>query len=435
MGYHADSPVSGPRGREQSKESAEASRQSKQSGDNWPARIKGHSANPLILARRGHREGNRHSLPPPVISAPPRQVTGRWADSHHPMASTDWGIYGWHQVSPSERRHGKRAAKPPEEVGPIRQELLDLMAQKAREHTARDRERIPTQIRPTAVLSLWDIPYADDGHPLHRLDIHLPKSRDAGHLLPTVVDFHGGGLYHGDKANNTCRDMYLADRGLALVNADYRLVPQVSFQDQLHDSMTVLTWVADHAGDYGMDAERVFLAGDSASTLLIIYACALLNSDAIASCLGASVGDRPEVPSPVGLIGTSGMYRFQGGVHAAALSFYREAFFPTMRDQIEFAPYLDMDRVVVDGDLPAFYLATSCEDYLADNTLEFARILTHRHQDFDLHVYPKRASRPLAHNFAIQECGTPNGREAIEVVDQVAGFCRRPGRQERAGRT
>ena len=33
-------------------------------------------------------------------------------------------------------------------------------------------------------------------------------------------------------------------------------------------------------------------------------------------------------------------------------------------------PYLDVDRLVVDGNLPPFYLQTSTEDYLADNTLD-----------------------------------------------------------------
>ncbi|MFR2314121.1 MAG: alpha/beta hydrolase [Bifidobacterium sp.] len=47
-----------------------------------------------------------------------------------------------------------------------------------------------------------------------------------GAALPVIVDFHGGGLYYGNKENNECRDMLLARQGFAVVNANYRLVPR-----------------------------------------------------------------------------------------------------------------------------------------------------------------------------------------------------------------
>lgn len=52
---------------------------------------------------------------------------------------------------------------------------------------------------------------------------------EEGAALPVIVDFHGGGLYYGNKENNECRDMLLARQGFAVVNANYRLVPSVSF--------------------------------------------------------------------------------------------------------------------------------------------------------------------------------------------------------------
>ena len=43
------------------------------------------------------------------------------------------------------------------------------------------------------------------------------------------------------------RDMLLARQGFAVVNANYRLVPSVSFPAQLADAMAVLDWIRDHA--------------------------------------------------------------------------------------------------------------------------------------------------------------------------------------------
>jgi acetyl esterase/lipase len=45
-----------------------------------------------------------------------------------------------------------------------------------------------------------DMPYVQDGHPLHRLDI---LSRKDGLMnAPTIINIHGGGLIYGDKELN-----------------------------------------------------------------------------------------------------------------------------------------------------------------------------------------------------------------------------------------
>lgn len=53
--------------------------------------------------------------------------------------------------------------------------------------------------------------------------------------------------------------MYLAKYGFAVVNANYRLVPQIGFQGQLHDALDAIIWTNEHAHDYGMDTNALFL--------------------------------------------------------------------------------------------------------------------------------------------------------------------------------
>ena len=91
-----------------------------------------------------------------------------------------------------------------------------------------DAERLRLEHKPEGVASVMDIPYVGESDPshdvLHKLDVHRPADISTKKPLPVIVDFHGGGLYHGDKRNTTCRDMLFAKHGFAVVNANYRLV-------------------------------------------------------------------------------------------------------------------------------------------------------------------------------------------------------------------
>ena len=95
---------------------------------------------------------------------------------------------------------------------------------------AGDADRLAKEHKPNGVHVLTDLPYGIPDQ-LRKLDLYRPETQHEP--LPVIIDFHGGGLYHGDKQNTMCRDMYLAKYGFAVVNANYRLVPQIGFQDQL----------------------------------------------------------------------------------------------------------------------------------------------------------------------------------------------------------
>ena len=111
----------------------------------------------------------------------------------------------------------------------ISQEARDLFAANVKAMTAGDAAHLASQLLPDDVSRLKDIAYVHDGDAAHLLDIYTLADAEEGAALPVIVDFHGGGLYYGNKENNECRDMLLARQGFAVVNANYRLVPSVSF--------------------------------------------------------------------------------------------------------------------------------------------------------------------------------------------------------------
>ena len=59
--------------------------------------------------------------------------------------------------------------------------------------------------------------------------------------------------------------MGLAKRGCAFINPNYRLAPEnAEFPDELDDVDRYMHWVDDHAEEYHLDRNNVFIVGDSA---------------------------------------------------------------------------------------------------------------------------------------------------------------------------
>ena len=71
-----------------------------------------------------------------------------------------------------------------------------------------------------------DIPYVENGHARHVLDIYTPE-KSAGKSLPVVFWIHGGGWRVGDKSGVALKPKALTDRGFVFVSTNYRLLPEV----------------------------------------------------------------------------------------------------------------------------------------------------------------------------------------------------------------
>jgi acetyl esterase len=87
----------------------------------------------------------------------------------------------------------------------------------------------------------------------------------AGEVLPVVVYFHGGGWCIGNITSHdgVCRKL-AAGSGLTVVSVDYRLAPEHTFPCAAEDCYAAACWVAQHAGELGVDGSRLAVAGDSA---------------------------------------------------------------------------------------------------------------------------------------------------------------------------
>ncbi|MEM8916568.1 MAG: alpha/beta hydrolase, partial [Pseudomonadota bacterium] len=149
----------------------------------------------------------------------------------------------------------------------------------------------------------------------HRLDVYLPEPsyprpsdlEPSGINRPplpraTILFLYGGSWRDGDRADFRFVGYGLAQRGYAVVIADYRLVPKVFFPAFVEDAALAVAW-ASHGEGTDLLADRpLFVAGHSAGAH--IAAMVALDPQFLA----------PHDPDPAGVIdgwiGLSGPYDF-----------------------------------------------------------------------------------------------------------------------------
>jgi acetyl esterase len=111
------------------------------------------------------------------------------------------------------------------------------------------------------------VPYLDDGHAAHGLDVYRPVKREGP--LPVVLYVHGGGFRILSKDTHWLMAIAFARRGYVVFNIDYRLAPQHPVPAAVEDGCAALVWAMENAARYGGDASRLVLAGESAGANLV----------------------------------------------------------------------------------------------------------------------------------------------------------------------
>jgi acetyl esterase len=96
--------------------------------------------------------------------------------------------------------------------------------------------------------------------------IYTPKKLNQRNgLAPCLVFFHGGGWVIGDLDTHDVVCRKLADEGeLIVVSVDYRRAPEHKFPAAVEDAIAATAWIAENAKQFGIDAARLLVGGDSA---------------------------------------------------------------------------------------------------------------------------------------------------------------------------
>ena len=124
-----------------------------------------------------------------------------------------------------------------------------------------------------------------------KLDVYHPQGATG---FPTVVWFHGGGLTEGKKAIPPG----LANKGLAVIAANYRLSPSVTAPAYIEDAAAAVAWTFSNGDRSGGSRTHVYVAGHSAGgslTAMVGLGAALDRCEAL---LGPAIcGACYEVPA------------------------------------------------------------------------------------------------------------------------------------------
>ena len=121
------------------------------------------------------------------------------------------------------------------------------------------------------------------------LRLYRPAGVADSRRLPALVFFHGGGWVIGDLETHdvVCRQI-TAEAGVTVIAVDYRVAPEHKFPAAVDDAWAATRWIAAHAGDLGIDADRLAVGGDSAGGNLAAVV-ALLARDAGGPRIGLQI--------------------------------------------------------------------------------------------------------------------------------------------------
>lgn len=121
-------------------------------------------------------------------------------------------------------------------------------------------------IFPETTVLHGNIPYKDNALPKQLLDLYKPGNSKS--KIPLVIFIHGGAWLSNDKyadmgyMKKTVAE--IVSSGFALASIDYRFSTEEVFPAQIQDINCAISFLYDHAENYGLDKDRFALIGFSA---------------------------------------------------------------------------------------------------------------------------------------------------------------------------
>jgi acetyl esterase len=221
---------------------------------------------------------------------------------------------------------------------------------------------------------------------------------------PVCVYFHGGGWTLGrlDHYDTLCSRL-AEGSGWTVVSVEYRLAPEHKFPAPVLDCWTALLAVRAHAGELGVDAGRVAVAGDSAGGNLAAVV-SLLARD-----YGVPLAGQVLIYPVTDYVAPRPSYAFDHLLSREdILAFWRYYLYAPEEASSPLAAPLRAASLA--GVAPA-YVLTAEFDPLRDEGEEYARKLGEAGVPVTLRRYPG-----MVHGFANFGGAVPAAREAVREI-------------------
>jgi acetyl esterase len=245
--------------------------------------------------------------------------------------------------------------------------------------------------------------------------IYLPSGE--AQPRPVMVYLHGGGWVIGAVAtvDPFCRLLSEA-AGVIIVSVEYRLAPEHPYPAALEDTLAAFDWVAAHAHEWGGDASRLALGGDSAGANLAAVTANRLCGESRADALRAQLllypaTDHPSANHPSYPENATGY-----GLEANTMRWFWELYAPGVSaDDTSVAP-LQLRDVPA---LPPTLVTTAQYDVLRDEGIAYAEKLkaagvavTHLH------------APDMGHNFPVTPSQVVRFPQSVQTLGEIAEWLR-----------
>ena len=273
------------------------------------------------------------------------------------------------------------------------------------------------QTPPENIISHKDIEYLEDGNPYHRLDVFYPEGEIPAEGLPVVIDIHGGGWMYATKDLNEYYCKEIASKGYIVFSISYRLVPDVTVNEQIQDCASALAWISENMNNYPANANTVMLTGDSAGGQLSAY-CTVLNQSAeLREVFGTCETNLNikclALTSPVAYMNHGGLF-----------SVYTRMLWGKDYKQKPTYEFMDIsDIIIYADDMPPTYFITSSGDTLAhDQTVTAYNLFLERGIESELVDFGEYEGKKLPHVFSVLD---PFSEPSQQAIDGALDFYQR----------
>ncbi len=218
--------------------------------------------------------------------------------------------------------------------------------------------------------------------------ISLIVCRPAGIQAPSaaIYHIHGGGMIIG--SNRMISDDMLdwaTEFDATLISVEYRLAPETPHPGPVEDCYAGLAWVADHAGELGIDPARIVIAGESAGGGLAA-ATTLLARDRKGPAIAAQVlmcpmlDDRNDTASAIQGEGRGVWHRHTNEIGWSAL-------LGAARGGPDVSPYAAPARATDLSGLPPALIDVGSAETFRDEAVSYASNIWRAGGQAELHVF------------------------------------------------
>jgi acetyl esterase len=205
-----------------------------------------------------------------------------------------------------------------------------------------------------------------------------------------LLHIHGGGMVIGSASGMQHGPSLIAQAtGIPIASVEYRLAPEHPFPAPQEDCLAGLSWLADSAGELGIDPKRIGIMGESAGGGLAA-AVALMARDLGGPALAAQILTYPMLDHRTGgpdcawRNPTTGEFIWNRASNRFGWDALRGGYAANDERKGWFSPALAEDL----SGLPPCWIGTGSLDLFLDENLDYARRLVCAGVPVELDLYP-----------------------------------------------